>query len=149
MNRRYSVPGGPSMSVAAFCQAVQSHWQALTQYVWPASPEQRVQEEIARRTADLVRRYRRLVQRRRRIEALRDRLTRQERELADGAPRSAEVPLLARAGNRQRLTEQGRRYAGLRAEYVRRKQFRQALARGQVGVCDIPPAPEERSGAPG
>src|SRR5262245_50817968 len=106
MNRRHSVFGGPSMSVAAFCRAFHLRWQALAEYLWPASAEQRLHAEVARRTDELARRYRRLVARRRKIEALRHRLAEQDSELQAGPPLSAEHLHLARLRNHRRLAEQ-------------------------------------------
>jgi len=128
------------MSVAAFCRVVRSRCQALAEYVWPATPEQRLQAEIARRTDELAWCYRRLVARRRKIEALRDRLAEQERELQATAPLSAEHLHQARMRNHRRLAEQEERYIRERWAYLRRKQVRLALLRGQVTVCDEPPA---------
>jgi hypothetical protein len=130
------------MSVAAFCRVVQSQWQAFTEYVWPPPPEQRLQAELARRTADLARRYRRLVRRRRKIEVLRDRLARQERELAEQPSPFPEPLLHARERSRQRLAEHEARYARQRQEYLSHKQLRLALLRGQVVLCDEPAAVE-------
>ena len=113
------------MSVTAFCQVIQSQWQALAEYVWPETPEQRTQKEIARRTADLAQRYRRLLHGRQRIEALRDRIARQERE------QRGEF----RVRTQQRLTDLEARYARQREEYLRRKQVQLALLRGQLVVC--------------
>jgi hypothetical protein len=127
------------MSVAAFCRVVRSQWQALAEYVWPATPDQRLQAEVFRRTRELARRYRRLVTRRRKIEALRDRLAQQERELlAD--PLSPEHLPLARQRNARRLAEHEERYVRERWAYLRCKQLRLALLRGQVTVCDPPTA---------
>src|SRR5262245_56496004 len=114
------------MSVAAFCQAVRSRWQALAEYVWPPTPEQRLAAEIDRRARELARRYRRLVARRRKIEALRDRLAEQ------GTP--------SWMRNHRRLAEQEERYQRERRTYLRCKQLRLALLRGQVIVCDEPDA---------
>lgn len=124
------------MSVAAFCRVVQSQWQALAHYVWPATPEQRREAELARRTADLARRYRRLVRGRRKIEALRDRLALRERELASEAPLSPQQLLLARERDRRRLADLEARYDLQRSEYLRRKQLRLALVRGELAVCE-------------
>ena len=122
------------MSVAAFCRAVRSQWQALAQLVWPEGPEQRTQAEVARLTEELYGRYRRLVLRRHRIEQLRDRLARQERELAGEPCGPAEHLRAALERNRARLAEHESAYARQRQAFLRRKRLRLALLRGQVVV---------------
>jgi hypothetical protein len=67
------------MSIADFCRAFRSHWQAFAEYFWPESPAAHPGAERARLTEELQRRYQHLLRRRRKIGQLRARLEEQER----------------------------------------------------------------------
>jgi hypothetical protein len=141
-----------NMALAAFCQAVRSQWQTLTQLVWPDSPQQQARDEIQHLTEELVGRYRRLVQRRSKIERLRERLAAAQRRVetlsglassgtaAEGAWEMAlTLERLHRAvqRNRARLVRLEEAYERRRLCFERKKQLRLALARGEVVV--VPP----------
>jgi hypothetical protein len=135
------------MALSTFYQAVRSHWRALARRVWPDSPEQQKQAEIARLTDELACRHRRLVLRNARIEQIRDRLARQQRRIAEvealvrgGAGRAWELALdlerLHRAvgRNRSRLRRHQEAYHRQVLVLQRKKQLRLALERGEVVV---------------
>jgi hypothetical protein len=139
------------MSVAAWCHTVRRHWQAVTQLVWPESPQQRARAECQRLDAELARRHERLLSRRRRIERLRDALQRQERRLGQitsrlrllaGRSEDARFGELAVALDqarqtaevvRQRLQRQEEAYERQRVSFERKKQIRADLLAASAG----------------
>jgi hypothetical protein len=145
------------MLLAAFCKTLRSRWQALTQQIWPDSPRQRTQRELARLQTDLARRYRRLLQRRCRIEKVSAHLTEQEkqivelsRQVPDAAGEQAQdlaamLGRLQRAArrSRNRLEQHEQAYSHELAALERKKHVRRALLRGDVVVVSSHDAMDE------
>jgi hypothetical protein len=138
-----------TMPLAAFCQILRSRWQTLTQQLWPDTPEQRTETELARLRSELARRYRRLLQRRCRIEQILARLAEQEQQIDELSREALDVvgerswelagslERLQRAArcNRDRLREHEQAY-GLQLQALeRKKHLRLALLRGEVVVA--------------
>jgi Tfp pilus assembly protein PilN len=136
------------MPLAALCNTFRSRWQALTQQLWPETPRESSERELARLQGELARRYRRLLDRRSRIEVVRARLTEQEKrivELSRQAPLAAgkrNSDLTASLHRLQRLAERNRdrlqeheEVYGLQLKLLeRKKRLRLALLRGDVVV---------------
>jgi len=127
------------MSLRTLWQAVRGRWHDLVQTVWPDSPAERTQAEIAGRTTELERRYRRLLRLRQRMEQLGARLDRQQRQLSEAASRDVDPGKLQRAVERQRervaRLEEG--YQQRCRQLQRRKRLRAALMSGQVQVVAV------------
>jgi hypothetical protein len=136
------------MLLAAFCKSLRSRWQALSQQIWPDTPHERTERELARLKTDLARRYRRLLLRRGRIEQVRTRLMEQEKQIVelsrqalDTAREQATDPAVslqrlqsAAQRNRDRLVAHEQAYTLQLQVLERKKQFRLALLRGDVVV---------------
>jgi hypothetical protein len=115
-----------------------SVWRTFTQLLWPESPQEQTQTSIAHLTDEMARRYRRLIERQQRIEEIRARLIRQEHERTVPPLTSDDRLFKAIERNRLKLAEHEARYARQRRGYLRCKQLRQALLRGQVIVRPQP-----------
>jgi hypothetical protein len=128
------------MTVAAFCRIVQTRWESLSSLLWPPGVEQLTMAEVARLTDELEGRYSRLIRRRRKIERLRDRLSGLGRAeaLAGG-----DAALRAIERSRARLTEHEELYERQRRAFVRVKQLRRAMTRGQVVVREDHRGPDD------
>jgi hypothetical protein len=139
------------MALATFFQTVCSHWQALTQRVWPETAEHRTQAEIARLTAELNHRSREMVLRQCRIERARDCLAKKERRVEELSAqvrnvsepeRTWELALLLdrlyqsiqRA--QQRLQYRLEAYDRKRRQFERRKQLLRVLTGSQVVLTE-------------
>lgn len=124
------------MSVAVLRRIAQSQWQSLSRLLWPLDVEQLTRAEIARLTDELEGRYTRLIRRRIKIEQLRDRL--RALETAQPEPILTNEHPLDRAieRNRTRLVEQEEIYDRQRRAFLRIKQLRRAMMRGQIVVCE-------------
>lgn len=131
------------MTLTWFCRAVRSQWQTVRQLVWPETVQQRTEAEIQRLTRELSRRYIGLIRRKRKIAHLQDRLDQLERQLRQPTLTSLEPLFRACARLRQRLGDQERKYQQQRQAFLRRKQLRLALVRGEVLVAEDPPSHED------
>jgi hypothetical protein len=136
------------MPLAALCNTLRSRWQTLTQQLWPETPREYTERELAHLKAELSRRYRRLLDRRSRIEEVRARLTEQEKQIVElsrqalltvgkqNSDLAASLHRLQRSAerNRDRLQEHEEVY-GLQLKLLeRKKRLRLALLRGDVVV---------------
>lgn len=131
------------MTLTWFCRAVRSQWQTVRQLVWPETVQQRTEAEIQRLTRELSRRYIGLIRRKRKIAHLQDRLDQLERQLRQPTLTSLEPLFRACTRLRQRLGDQERKYQQQRQAFLRRKQLRLALVRGEVLVAEDPPSHED------
>ena len=127
------------MSEPSFLELFRSRWQEIARQLWPETPREQLQSELARLDAELGRRQNRLLSLRKRIEKIHNSLNRRERRLAQLAALMQESPANADVSAelerqqrnidrlRERLRERECGYARRLARLRRRKQAWAAL----------------------